>query len=102
MSAAWEVLAGALAGIPLLERARCKGQPARFDLDVRSDREAIDWAVLTCGACPALTPCRRWVDSSPPRLRPSGVVARKLIDPDAADYARRAMATQLATRRVAS
>ncbi|GAB4661097.1 hypothetical protein GBP94_16060 [Mycobacterium avium subsp. hominissuis] len=42
MSAAREDLAGALAAAPLLEDARCKGRPERFDLDIRSERESRD------------------------------------------------------------
>lgn len=92
---AWEDLAGALAGVPLLEGARCKGRPERFDLDVRSDREAIDWATFTCRACPELRKCRRWVDSLPPRQWPSGVVAERLMDPAAYQTAQAVMAAEL-------
>lgn len=92
---AWEDLAGALAGVPLLEGARCKGRPERFDLDIRSGREAVDWATYTCGACPALRKCRRWVDSLPPRQWPSGVVAGRLVDPAAYQTARAVMAAAL-------
>ncbi|WP_224111297.1 hypothetical protein [Mycobacterium avium] len=98
MSAVWEGLAGALAGVPLLEGAKCKGRPERFDIDIRSDRESIDWAAYTCGACPALRKCRAWVDGLPPRQRPSGVVAGRLIDPDASTHARAVMAAELAAR----
>lgn len=95
MSTAWEDLAGALAGVPLLEGARCKGRPERFDLDIRSGREAIDWATYTCGACPALRKCRAWVDSLEPRQRPSGVVAGRLLDAAAYQSARAVMAAEL-------
>lgn len=91
---AWEDLAGALAGIPLLEGARCKAKPERFDLDVRSGREAIDWAVFTCGGCPALRKCRAWVDSLDPGRLPSGVVAGCLVDPAAYQTARAVMAAE--------
>lgn len=98
MSAVWEDLAGALAGVPLLEGAKCKGRPERFDIDIRSDRESIDWAAYTCGACPALRKCRRWVDSLPPRQRPSGMVAGRLLDPAAYQTARAVMAAEMAAR----
>lgn len=96
---AWDDLASTLAGVPLLEGARCKGRPERFDVDIRSDREAIDWAVFTCGACPALRKCRGWGDSLPPRQRPSGVVAGQLVDPAAYQTAKAAMAAELKTHR---
>ncbi|MCA2320705.1 hypothetical protein JF732_18840 [Mycobacterium intracellulare] len=92
---AWEDLAGALAGVPLLEGARCKGRPERFDLDIRSHREAIDWATYTCGACPALRKCRRWVDSLPSRQWPSGVVGGRLFDAAAYQSAQAVMAAEL-------
>ncbi|UGU08153.1 hypothetical protein LTQ56_05625 [Mycobacterium intracellulare subsp. intracellulare] len=95
MSTAWEDIAGALAGVPLLEGARCKGRPERFDLDVRSDRESIDWATYTCGACPALRKCRRWVDRLDTRQRPSGVVAGRLLDPAAYQTATAVMVAEL-------
>lgn len=85
-------LVGTLAGVPHLEGARCKGKSERFDLDVRSDREAIDWAVFACQACPALRLCRSWLGSLPPGRRPAGVVAGRLVDPFAPEYARRVMA----------
>lgn len=92
---AWEDIAGALVGVPLLEGARCKGRPERFDLDIRSDRESIDWATYTCGACPALRKCRRWVDRLDTRQRPSGVVAGRLLDPAAYQTATAVMVAEL-------
>ncbi|AFC47919.1 hypothetical protein OCO_15560 [Mycobacterium intracellulare MOTT-02] len=79
------------AGIARLDGARCKGRPERFDLDIRSDRESIDWAVFTCGACPALQKCATWLDGLEPRQRPAGVVAATLIDDGAYQTAKAAM-----------
>jgi WhiB family redox-sensing transcriptional regulator len=71
----------ALSGVPRLDGARCEGRPELFDLDDRSDPELIERAAHMCNACPVLRACAAWLDSLPPKLRPSGVVAARLLLP---------------------
>ncbi len=61
-------LFAALAGIPRLDGAACKGNPAPFDpQDEDESDEAAQArhaeALQICAACPALTACEQWVDS---------------------------------------
>jgi hypothetical protein len=69
-------LLGALAGIPPLPGALCRGQWNLFD--EANDPGAIEAATRTCELCPALDRCRQWVNGLPPRNRPTGVVAGQL------------------------
>jgi hypothetical protein len=73
-----DVLA-AMSGTPKLHGAACRGRPEVFDLNEHSDPELIERAKLVCGSCPALPACREWVDGLPAHLRPSGVVAGRLL-----------------------
>lgn len=73
MSNTWSTLSAALAGIPELRGARCRGQWLIWD--ETADPEIIEYAKNQCQACPVLAECRSWVDSLKPTKRPPGVVA---------------------------
>lgn len=83
MTAALADVLEALGGIPALPGARCRGRHQLFDATIHSDRggptarvnDARRDALAVCASCPALEPCRTWVNSLPPRRRPHGVVA---------------------------
>lgn len=81
-------LVGALAGVPLLEGAACRGEAWMADLDIRSSREEIDAAIEVCLGCPALVACSSWVDELPADQRPVGVVAGRWLDHRAYQSAR--------------
>jgi hypothetical protein len=63
-------LYNALAGIPRLPGALCRGEAELFD-----DFDLPDEALQLCAQCPALTDCARWFDSLRPSQRPHGVIA---------------------------
>lgn len=76
-------LLSALAGVPVLRSARCRGRHSLFD--PRNDGEPAEvsdarhrQALALCQACPALGECQRWFASLPPRQRPFGVTAGQL------------------------
>jgi WhiB family redox-sensing transcriptional regulator len=76
-------LFGALAGIPRLDGAACRGQAWAFDPVEQSDngaevRDLQLAALAVCAVCPALDACRTWFDSLPPRDRPTGVIAGRI------------------------
>lgn len=73
-------LVGALAGIPSLPGARCRGRAPLFDCD-DDDPEIIQYAIWQCRACPALADCRDWVTTLRPSQRPSGVTAAVMRRP---------------------
>lgn len=77
MSATWESLTAALAGTPDLSGARCAGRSQWWD-EV-DDAEIVDYTRSQCQTCPALTACAAWLETLPPRLKPCGVVAGKVI-----------------------
>lgn len=76
-------LFAALAAIPRLPDAACKGRSELFD-EARPheapDDVAYRHAAATriCQDCPALQPCRAWVDSLKPSQRPVGVVCGRV------------------------
>ncbi|CPR12430.1 Transcriptional regulator WhiB [Mycobacterium bohemicum DSM 44277] len=72
-------LTAVVGDIPPLPGAACKGQPTLFDLEPGADTAAIEAAAAVCRSCPALQACAEWVASTPPRRRPSGVVAGQLL-----------------------
>lgn len=79
-AAALHAIFGALAGVPALPGARCRGRPHLFDpaqpdeppptVDARHAQ-----ALGLCAACPSLNRCAAWLDSLHPKQRPSGVIA---------------------------
>lgn len=76
----WEGILSALAGVPILRGARCRGRHELFDPQAEGEFAEVAearhvQAVWICEACPALADCRAWVDSLPPRDRPLGVTA---------------------------
>jgi WhiB family redox-sensing transcriptional regulator len=73
VTATWEGLAGALAGVPKLHGARCAGLSWAFD--ETDNPEIVEYAINLCGTCPALAGCKEYFYSLPPRKRPSGIVA---------------------------
>lgn len=78
MTATWEGIASALAGLPDLRGAMCVGRWDLFDADQddADDRAwAIERAVEICQTCPVLAACIVYVDGLKPSQRPPGVVA---------------------------
>lgn len=77
MTNTWSSLSGALAGIPELHGARCRGQ---WDLwDETDNPEIIEYTKRQCLSCPALAECAEWFNSLKPSKRPIGTVAGKLV-----------------------
>lgn len=73
-------LFAALAGIPRLEGARCRGRWELFDPQGCGESEPEvaerhNYAAALCMRCPALEHCRTWLESLPPEERPEGVIA---------------------------
>jgi WhiB family redox-sensing transcriptional regulator len=69
-----------LRGMPRLPGALCRNHSDLFDppehgVDHTDTRERLSFAIRVCCCCPALSACRRWVDSIDPKDRPPGVVA---------------------------
>ena len=84
----WNSMSALLADIPDLPGARCAGLADLFEAtvdehgkaDTRTERERARIAALRlCNACPALAPCRAWLDGLRPTWRPRGVVAGQVI-----------------------
>ncbi|AZG44822.1 WhiB family transcriptional regulator [Gordonia insulae] len=70
-------LTSALAGLPRLPGAACRGWPEIFDAEAPADPRAPE-ALELCAGCPALQLCTAWVDALTPAQRPAGVVAGRL------------------------
>lgn len=84
----WDSMSALLADIPDLHGARCAGLADLFEAtvdehgkaDTRTEREHARIAALRlCNGCPALAPCRAWLDGLRPTRRPRGVVAGQVI-----------------------
>jgi hypothetical protein len=73
---ALDELLSALAGVPAMPGALCRGQWAIFD--EANDPGAIEAAIEICNLCPEMSRCGEWLDSLPQRQRPQGVVAGAL------------------------
>jgi hypothetical protein len=68
--------------IPDLHDAACRGRAGEFDIeDGRRDRQAVTRAKAVCQSCPVLQDCRDWLTSLPRSMRPSGVIAGRVIGP---------------------
>lgn len=91
-------LLGAAAAVPRMPDAACRAQTRMADLDVGSSRERIDAGIETCLGCTQLQRCGDWLDRLPADQRPRGVVAARLVDPDAPRTAREAMQAERKTR----
>lgn len=87
----WESISVFLAGVPDLPGARCKGRADLFEatvgvrpIDGRPTRDELERArseaLRVCAACPALDPCRVWLDGLRPTRRPRGVVAGRVVN----------------------
>ena len=82
----FDALVGALAGLPALPGARCRGQAAMFDPARRGEGSEVSearhkQALGLCQRCPALDPCRLWFDGLSACQRPRGVIAGKVYQP---------------------
>ena len=80
----FEELLSAMAKVPILRGARCRGRHELFDPkgcdepdDVAQARNAQ--ALRICQSCPALQPCSAWFESLPAKARPLGVIAGRII-----------------------
>ena len=76
----------AMGHVPKLAGAACRGQWATFDPaetgEDPADTATRHQAALTvCRSCTALADCRQWVDSTPQRYRPLGVIAGQINEP---------------------
>ncbi|OBF23022.1 hypothetical protein A5725_12065 [Mycobacterium kubicae] len=81
-----ELLAALAAAVPPLPGAHCRGHTRLFDTTIGhaqkvDTREARAAALGLCATCPALDPCRAWLDRLPDHHRPTGVVAGQIINP---------------------
>jgi hypothetical protein len=77
-----------IADIPALPGARCAGLTDLLEATIaengkpasRAEVEIARTAALRlCNECPALAPCRAWLDGLRPTHRPRGVVAGHVI-----------------------
>ncbi|WP_324738666.1 hypothetical protein P6281_06610 [Mycobacterium sp. 5-140-3-2] len=84
-------LLGAAAAVPRMPDAACRGETWLADLDVSSSRERIDAGIEICLGCTEFQRCSDWVDSPRAEQQVRGVVAARLVDPDAPRTAREAM-----------
>ncbi|ODR06423.1 hypothetical protein BHQ21_11580 [Mycobacterium sherrisii] len=86
----WDTMRTLLEGIPALPGARCRGQVALYDRTTGEDRAAGRGtteelvtarreALRLCETCPALHPCREYLQALPIAHRPRGVVAGQVI-----------------------
>jgi hypothetical protein len=76
---AWDGLLGALAGVPALPDAACRGLAQEFDVTDPIDAEP---AIRICRShCPRSTyqACRSWAQSQPPNTL-SGVVGGEIYE----------------------
>jgi WhiB family redox-sensing transcriptional regulator len=74
-------LFAALAGIPRLPGAACRGHHELFDPhhgDAPERPGAEAKALALCHRCPALAGCSAWFDGLPPKQRPHGVIAGRV------------------------
>lgn len=68
---------------PALPDAACVNHWRLFDSTISASKgnrsaeleDARTEALAVCMTCPALQPCRQWLNTIPPRRRPSGVIA---------------------------
>lgn len=72
----------ALAGIPRLHGAECRGRSNLFDPPTELNPDDLEYAYTAalriCAQCPALTGCQAWFDDLPHDKRPPGVVAGRI------------------------
>lgn len=77
----WE----SLGSVPALPGALCRGDWELFDATIAQrggNREYLAYArraaVSLCQSCPALDPCRAWLDGLPATARPHAVTAGQI------------------------
>lgn len=86
----WDTMRTLLESIPDLHGARCKRRADLFERTTGEDRaagrtttEELDnarrEALWLCETCPALHPCREYLQGLPAAQRPRGVVAGQVI-----------------------
>jgi hypothetical protein len=63
---------GAILGCVALPGALCRHKAHTFDEARHAQARGL------CQRCPALAACTAWVESQPPRRRPTGIVAGRL------------------------
>ena len=85
MSARHDNLMLALAGAVSLPGARCRNRSHLFDAGEPNEEPGTvaarhSQAIGQCNLCPSFQKCADWLDSLPPRRRPSGVVAGRVIN----------------------
>lgn len=84
----WQRMAALIAGIPDLAGASCKGEAHLFETTIGAHggptkdelQAARTTALRLCASCPALDPCRAWLDGLRPTRRPQGVVAGRIVN----------------------
>jgi Transcription factor WhiB len=70
----------AIAAIPRLPGAKCKGKAPAFDLETRDPaQEAV--ALALCRSCPALVACRQWAATVDPRTLFGVIAGHRYTDP---------------------
>lgn len=79
----FEELLSAMAGVPVLAGALCRGRHALFDPKHEGEHDDVAatrhlQALGLCQRCPALDACEIWVASLPKSKRPAGVIAGQL------------------------
>lgn len=82
---AFDDLIAALTVGPALPGARCRGRHELFDPPEHDEgppkqRQRQATALPICNACPALDPCKTWLESLPKDRRPQGVVAGLVVN----------------------
>lgn len=78
------LLSAALAGVPALPGARCRGRGHLFDGAAKGELAETaaarhQQALALCRTCPALASCATWLNHQAPRQRPIGVTAGQVI-----------------------
>ncbi|BBX69735.1 hypothetical protein [Mycolicibacterium psychrotolerans] len=87
----WNTMRALLESIPDLDGARCKHKSDLFERTIGEHRmtgqittteldDARSAALRQCAACPALDPCRAWLDALPAAQRPRGVIAGQIVN----------------------
>jgi hypothetical protein len=84
MTASLAGLFAALIAAPDLPDAACRGRHETFDPPAEGEPKAAvearhRRAQAVCADCPALTACATWIASLPPKKRPRGVVAGRVL-----------------------
>ena len=88
----WDTMRALLESIPALPGARCKGRSDLYERTIGEHRmtgrittteldDARREALRLCNnGCPALDPCRAFLDALPAAQRPRGVIAGQVVN----------------------